>query len=81
MPATVNDAHVLLEMNEEYTNNTRDDDDDDEDAIDTDVAKAPNSIKIPTEEVPKLLRLTHAMCYFTVQGRTLRDKRLLLVDT
>ena len=61
-------------------NNTPDDNGD-EDAPDTDVATAPASIKIPTEEVPKLLRLTHAMCYFTVQGRTLRDKRLPLVDT
>ena len=45
-----------------------------------DVAKAPHEICVPAVDVPKLLRLTHAMCYFTVQGRTLRNKRILLVD-
>ena len=36
---------------------------------------------LPLEEVPRLLRLTHAMCYYTVQGRTMRDKHILLTDT
>ena len=36
---------------------------------------------LPVLEVPRLLRLTHAMCYFTVQGRTIRDKHILLADT
>ena len=32
-------------------------------------------------EIPYLLRLTHAMCYYTAQGRTVRDKHVLLIDT
>ena len=36
---------------------------------------------LPILEVPRLLRLTHAMCYFTIQGRTIRDKHILLSDT
>ena len=38
-------------------------------------------IKVPLGEVPYLLRLTHAMCYYTTQGRTIKDKRILLFDT
>ena len=38
-------------------------------------------IEVPLGEVPYLLRLTHAMCYYTIQGRTLRDKNILLIDT
>ena len=38
-------------------------------------------IEVPLDEIPYLLRLTHAMCYYTVQGRTLKDKKILLVDT
>ena len=38
-------------------------------------------IEVPLEEIPYLLRLTHAMCYYTIQGRTLRDKKILLIDT
>ena len=30
-------------------------------------------IEVPLEEIPYLLRLTHAMCYDTTQGRTIRD--------
>ena len=32
-------------------------------------------------KIPYLLRLTHAMCYYTIQGRTIRNKRLLLFGT
>ena len=77
---SIEGTHVSLVMNAEYQNST-DEDEDDEDAPDADVAKAPSHIQLPMADVPKLLRLTHAMCYFTVQGRTLRDKKLLLVDT
>ena len=38
-------------------------------------------IEVPLEEIPYLLRLTHAMCYYTIQGRTLKDKKILLIDT
>ena len=36
---------------------------------------------MPLEVIPYLLRLTHAMCYYTIQGRTLRDRKILLIDT
>ena len=38
-------------------------------------------VMIALEDVPLLLRLTHAVCYFTVQGRTIDDKHILLLDT
>ena len=38
-------------------------------------------IEVPLDEIPYLLRLTHAMCYYTIQGRTIRNKRILLIDT
>ena len=38
-------------------------------------------IEVPLVEIPYLLRLTHAMCYDTIQGRTIRDKHILLIDT
>ena len=38
-------------------------------------------IEVPIEEIPYLLRLTHAVCYYTVQGRTIKDRRIMLIDT
>ena len=38
-------------------------------------------IEVPLDEIPYLLRLTHAMCYYTIQGRTIKDRRILLIDT
>ena len=38
-------------------------------------------IEVPIGEIPYLLRLTHAMCYYTIQGRTIRNKHILLIDT
>ena len=37
-------------------------------------------IEVPIGEIPYLLRLTHAMCYYTVQGRTIKDRRIMLID-
>ena len=71
----VDEANVTLEMNGEYRRETQGEDDDD------DVANVPETVNMPLTDVPRVLRLTHAMCYFTVQGRTLRDKHLLLLDT
>ena len=36
------------------------------------------SIKL--EQVCELLRLTHAICYYTAQGRTERDRHIVLLD-
>ena len=42
----------------------------------------PPQIIVPTCDVPMLFRLTHAMCYFTVQGRSFDEGRqTLLLDT
>ena len=36
---------------------------------------------MPLEDVCEQLRLCHAMCYYTVQGRTVRDRHIVLLDT
>ena len=38
-------------------------------------------LTIPIEEVCLQLRLSHAMCYYTIQGRTIRDRHIVLLDT
>ena len=40
-----------------------------------------DEIEVPLGEIPYLLGLTHAMCYYTIQGRTIRDKHIQLIDT
>ena len=77
----IDDANVYLSMNSEYRTAPAHAEDDDEDLPGVDVATAPLHITIPKLDVPKLLRLTHAMCYYTIQGRTLKNKRVLLLDT
>ena len=32
-------------------------------------------------EVAKTMRLTYALCYASIQGRTLKDRHILLLDT
>ena len=77
----IDGANMYLSMNNEYQTAPGHAEDDDEDLPDSDVAKAPLHITIPKLDVPKLLRLTHAMCYYTIQGRTLKNKRVLLLVT
>ena len=36
---------------------------------------------VPLEDVCEQLRLCHAMCYYTCQGRTVRDRHIVLLDT
>ena len=43
-----------------------------------DVSKAKKEVTVPLADLPAVMRLTHAMCYYTVQGRSLRDHSLLL---
>ena len=45
------------------------------------VEDAPVTLKLSHAEASKNLRLTFALCYATVQGRTLRDKHIVLLDT
>ena len=47
-----------------------------EEAVDVQGAK--EEVTIPLHEVPIVTRLTHAMCYYTVQGRTFRGNTVLL---
>ena len=37
--------------------------------------------EIPRDMVCNQLRLTHAMCYYTCQGRTVKDRHIVLLDT
>ena len=48
---------------------------------DIDVAKSPVNAVVPKLNVPNLLRFTGAVCYYIIQGRTLHNKRILLLDT
>ena len=36
---------------------------------------------VPWDEVCAQLRLAHALCYYTCQGRTIRDRHIVLLDT
>ena len=36
---------------------------------------------VPLQHVCEQLRLTHSMCFYTVQGRTVRDRHIVLLDT
>ena len=36
---------------------------------------------VPWAEVCAQLRMAHAMCYYTCQGRTVRDRHIVLLDT
>ena len=45
-----------------------------------DVSKAKQEVTVPLQDLPAVMRLTHAMCYYTCQGRTL-EGNILLLDT
>ena len=77
----ITESHVALTMHTEYQTQPEPHADAPEDAPDSDVADAPVNATVPTSDVPHVLRLTHAMCYFAVQGRTLLNERILLLDT
>ena len=38
-------------------------------------------VTIPIEDVCSQLRPTHAMCYYTMQGRTVKARHIVLLDT
>ena len=38
-------------------------------------------VSVPLDEACAQLRMCHAMCYYTCQGRTVRDRHLVLLDT
>ena len=74
------DDCIEVTMHERYQRVTAAVDDDEEDEEDPSRDDS-TPVKIASEDVPLLLRLTHAVCYFTVQGRTIEDKHILLLDT
>jgi len=45
-----------------------------------DVSKAKQEVTVPLQDLPAVMRLTHAMCFYTCQGRTL-EGNILLLDT
>ncbi len=45
---------------------------------DVDLANAPHSVTLMAEETWRHVRITHALCYASVQGLTIRDKHILL---
>jgi len=47
-------------------------------AVDEDVSVAKEEVTVPLDDVAHVLRLSHAMCFYTVQGRTFRDHTVLL---
>ena len=72
----MSEDNIFLKMRPEYCQRrgAYDDDDDEE--------NAPAQISVPVHDVPSLLRLSHAMCYYTVQGRRFDlGRTTLLLDT
>ena len=68
----IDDQTVVLQMRKEYTEKLNPEDEDDE----------VHEVTVPLGDVPALLRLTHAMCYFTCQGRSIDlGKPVLMIDT
>ena len=68
----IDDQKVVLQVCKEYTEKLNPEDEDDE----------VHEVTVPLGDAPTLLRLTHAMCYFTCQGRSIDlGKPVLMIDT
>ena len=68
----LSDSEVVLQMRPEYCVKKPATEDD----------EAPNQVKVELGEVTTLLRLTHAMCYYTCQGRSFDlGRTTLMLDT
>jgi len=66
----ISDTHATLEMTRDYCK---------------DPTKPPDPltkevVAVPLDDVAEVLRLTHALCYYTCQGRTM-DSHVVLMDT
>ena len=46
-----------------------------------DMNKIPRRVVLSHEEFARKCRMAYARCYYTVQGKTCRDKHILLLDT
>jgi hypothetical protein len=68
----ITETSVKLQMDQEYTKEYRQENGD---------TAEPKTVEVPKEDVCSQLRMTHAMCYYTVQGRTIAGRHILLLDT
>ena len=65
----VEDGKVQLEMAQEFKQEAKDSEEEEEEIL-----------SFSLEETATLMRPTHCLVYYTAQGRTLRDKNVLLLD-
>ena len=61
------------------TDNNEDKDNDDGGTVD--MTKIPRRVVLSHKEFACKCRMAYARCYYTVQGKTCRDKHVLLLDT
>ena len=71
---------VTLQMLPEYRHEpiTSPDNEENREQEVVDVSSAKEEVTVPMGDLPAVMRLTHAMCYYTVQGRTFQDHTVLL---
>ena len=82
----LHDSEVVLQMRSEYCAKPKKDENESatekQDETDDAEQAAPNQVTVAFEDVTLLLRLTHAMCYYTCQGRSFdRGRKTLMLDT
>jgi len=84
------DRFVYLVVHERYRKQPGDDTDDEKEVDDEDLDDAendpaegeiPEMIKLTYEQASKWLRPMHALCYGSIQGCTMANKSILLLDT
>ena len=71
-------AYMFRDTFELYGNKLRLREDDDEEEGDLDT---PNLVKLTHAETCAMLRMTYAMCYYSAQGSTIRDRHVVLFDS
>ena len=59
----------------------KEEDEDEDDEEDPAEGEVPEELKLSHENTSKWLRPMHALCYGSIQGCTMEDKRILLLDT
>ena len=70
------------ESDEEAEDQPEDEDEESEETEDDPAeGEIPEDLKLSYENVSKWLRPMHALCYGSIQGCTMADKRILLLDT
>ena len=88
--ARMDDRFIYLNVHERYRKQPGDDDDketatetEDQEDSEEDPAEGeiPAEIKLTYEQASKWLRPMHALCYGSIQGCTMANKKILLLDT